>query len=385
MRLDSVLRGNSLKLVLFATVTPLASIFGSGFLIIVPVLERTLGAWSVAGAAAVCALAWVIGTAVRHCVRVVEPLAMSGRLDSTTARMDRVADAVIAVAYIISVALYLRIMAEYLVRLFSPAGSLQWEKLIACLSVVVIMSIGIRRGFHGLELLERAALGVVLALTFALGLSLLVHDGRELLGPGLTLPPVPDVSWWQVFLVLGGIVITVQGFETVRYLYADYNAETRILASRLAQIIATIVYISFVAVATPVMGLGTAAGPDNTLLEITRRVAPLLTIPLVISAVLSQFSAATADTAAAEGNLGGMREWMTGARPYLVSGGAAIALAATVDTFWIIAIASRAFAAYYAFQSIIALRTSTQLARKIGYGALAALMIAVTLLAEPAG
>lgn len=375
----------SVRQVLFATVTPMASIFGSGFLIIVPVLERTLGRWAVLGAAAVCALAWVIGTAVRHCVRVVEPLTATGELDRGTARLERWADAVIVVAYVISVALYLRIMAEYLVGLVIHEGDVRWEKVIACLAVVVIATVGIRRGFYGLELLEKAALAVVFALTFALGLTLLIHDSQELLGDGLSLPPVPDVGLLSILLILGGIVITVQGFETIRYLGDDYDAETRVWASRVAQVVATIVYVLFVAVATPVMGLGTDAGVDNTLLDITRRVAPLLTIPLVISAVLSQFSAATADTAAADGNLRGLWSWMRGPRPYVVGGAAAIVLAATVGTFWIIVIASRAFAAYYALQAIIAFRTSHTLGRRIGYGALAVVMVAITLLAEPAG
>ncbi|MGI8726843.1 MAG: hypothetical protein ACR2K6_04095 [Solirubrobacterales bacterium] len=43
------------KRYLLATVTPLAPIFGSGFLIIVPVLERSLGALAIVGVSAVCA------------------------------------------------------------------------------------------------------------------------------------------------------------------------------------------------------------------------------------------------------------------------------------------------------------------------------------------
>ncbi|MEO8690522.1 MAG: hypothetical protein ABI611_20175 [Solirubrobacteraceae bacterium] len=108
-------------------------------------------------------------------------------------------------------------------------------------------------------------------------------------------------------------------------------------------------------------------------------------MPLVICAVLSQFSAAIADTAAADGNLRGLAHWMRGPRPYLATGAAAIALAATVQTFTIIAVASRAFAAYYAIQALLALRTSAGPARRFGYGALAILMAAITLLAEPAG
>lgn len=370
--------------VLMATVTPLASIFGSGFLIIVPVLERTLGALSVVGVAAVCGLAWFAGTAVRHCVRVVEPRAEAGTLDNLTYRLDRFADAVIVVAYVISVALYLRILAQYVFRLVgngSPVG----ERVLACVIVAVIVTIGVTRGFHGLDLLERVALLAVLVIVTVVIAVLLVHDVRALDSEGPALPPVPAVGIGQVLLVLGGVVITVQGFETVRYLGDRYDTETRVWACRVAQLVSTVIYLALMVVATPVMGLGTEAGADSTLLEIIRRVAPLLVLPLVIVAVLSQFSAATADTVAADGNLRGLANWMHGARPYLISGAAAIVVAATLPTFTVVVVASRAFAAYYAIQSVIALRTTQSPARKLGYGALAGVMAAIAVLAQPAG
>ncbi len=371
--------------VLLASVTPLASILGSGLLIIVPVLERTLGALSVVGAIGVCAVAWVVGTAVRHCVRVVEPLAQDGTLDAVTRRIDRAADAVIVVAYVISVALYLRIMAQYVVAYAAGGDGQLLERVIACATVVLIIGIGVLRGFRGLDRLDRVSLVAVLVLTTVLGITLAVADGRSLLGDGLELPPVPDRGLVGVLLVLGGIVITVQGFETVRYLGDEFDAETRIRASRVAQLVAASIYVGFVAVATPVMGLGTPAGADSTLLDITDRVAPLLALPLALSAVLSQLSAAIADTAAAEGNLRTLSRWMRGPRPYLVSGVAAIVLAAAVPTYTIVAVASRAFAAYYALQAVLALRTSPGYRRKLAYGTLAVLMAAITVLAQPAG
>ncbi|GLP73115.1 hypothetical protein TUM20983_02250 [Mycobacterium antarcticum] len=372
--------------VLTATVTPLASILGSGLLIIVPVLERTLGALAVLGAIAVSAVAWWAGTAIRHCVRVVEPLDESGELDKVTDRLGWLGDAVIVIAYVISVALYLRIMAVYLVDYVVDGGSPIAQRVIACAAVVLIVSIGIVSGFSGLDKLDRVTLCAVLVLTTVLGATLLLHDGRLLLGDsGLTFPPVATMGILQTLLVLGGIVITVQGFETVRYLGDEFNAETRVWASRLAQGIAASIYIGFVAVATPVMGLGTDAGVDDTLLNITARVAPFLALPLVVSAVLSQFSAAVADTAAADGDLRRLSSGMHGPRPFLFSGVAALALAATVDTYVIVAIASRAFAAYYAIQAVIALRTTKSVPKKLGYGALAAVMCAITLFAEPAG
>lgn len=75
---------------------------------------------------------------------------------------------------------------------------------------------------------------------------------------------------------------------------------------------------------------------------------------------------------------------MRGPTPYLVSGGAAILLAATKPTFTIVAIASRAFAAYYAIQAVLAMRTSTGWTRKAGYGALTIVLAAVTLFAQSA-
>ena len=363
----------------------MASILGSGLLIIVPVLERTLGSLSVFGAIAICAVAWLVGTVIRHNVVVVEQREASGTLDVATVRLGRIADAVIVLAYVISVALYLRIMAQYVVALFQPDGSALWERIIACIAVAVIVVIGALRGFAGLDLLDRISLGAVLLLIGLLGVILLVNDGVALASGDLTLPPVPTNDPLGTVLVLGGIVITVQGFETVRYLGDEFDRPTRVRASRLAQLVSSGIYIGFIAVATPVMGLGTAAGIDNTLLDITGRILPWLAVPLVLSAMLSQFSAAIADTEAAEGNLRGFGRWFSGSRPYLVSGAAAMILAATVPTFTIVAVASRAFAAYYAIQAVIAMRTSTGPWRKVGFGALAALMLAITLFALPVG
>ena len=73
------------RAVLLATATPLASIFGSGFLVIVPILEREMGSLAAVGMAAVCLLAWTVGIVIRHNVATIEPLVSEARLDRTTA------------------------------------------------------------------------------------------------------------------------------------------------------------------------------------------------------------------------------------------------------------------------------------------------------------
>ncbi|MEO9120458.1 MAG: hypothetical protein ABI355_15335 [Solirubrobacteraceae bacterium] len=366
-----------------ATVTPLASIFGSGFLIIIPILERELGALAVVGMAVVCLVAWMVGIAIRHNVAVGEPLADAGCLDPTTSRIDRASDLVIVLAYVISVALYLRILALFVVGYVS-SGSGASERLLAVILVGLITAVGLVRGLAGLELLERLALGSVLVLVLAIGATFAGNDASQLLGAGLRLPPVPGSGLVSVLLVLGGIVITVQGFETVRYLQ-HIDRRARIAGCRLSQAISSIVYILIVALATPLMGLGTRSGADRGLLELVQRVAPLLALPLVLCAVFSQFSAATADTEAGVGNLR-VIGWapLRGRRRYLLVGGVAAVLAGTLGTSVIIVVASRAFAAYYALQCTVALRTSNRKSTRVAYGILALLMVAITLLARPA-
>ena len=362
-------------------VTPLASIFGSGFLIIVPVLVNALGSLAVVGAAGVCLLAWFVGSAIRHNIRVAEPLADRGRLDPGTQRLERLSDVVIVIAYVISVALYVRIMALYLVD-FAGDGSAATERVVATGAIVLILVVGVLRGFDGLSVLERAALAVVLAVIALLSIAFLVKDGVQLIDGSIGLPATGGASFADALLILGGIVITVQGFETVRYLADEFDADLRVRACAVSQAVSSSIYIAFTAVATPlVVGLH-----PSTLTDIVDQVLPILALPLVICAVLSQLSAATADTVAAEGNLATVTGGRIPARVGIwCSGGAAIVLCWTVSTTAIVAIASRAFAAYYALQCLVAVRTAKSHRRRIGYAVLGLVMAAIAALAKPAG
>jgi hypothetical protein len=375
-------RGESTGAVLRATVTPLASIFGSGFLIIVPVLERGLGGAAAIGVTAVCGLAWVVGSAIRHNVIVVEPLKEEGALAPALHRLEWLSDVLIVVAYVISVALYLRIMAQYVGSyVFGPSETI--ERVITTGAVTAIAVVGLTRGFTGLNTLERLALGVVLAMTAMIGTALFADDAGN--AGSLVLPPTADHSLLHTLLLLGGVLITVQGFETVRYLADSYDRGTRVNASRLSQLISAWVYISLVVVATPLMVDTAGHFSDDNLLDLIERSAPALALPLVVGAVLSQFSAAVADTVAAHGNLRVLRPGVGKHVPYLVTAVAVSALSWSIDLFTLVVVASRAFAAYYCVQCVVAMRTSTHPARRAGFAVLAAILLGITLFAQPVG
>ena len=187
MRALSELQEIGVRRVLLASVTPLASIFGSGFLIIVPVLERTLGGLAVLGAIGVSAVAWMVGTAIRHNIVAVEPLEAQGSIARTDARLERASDVVVSVAYVVSVALYLRIMAEYLVD-FLGSGESAAISAVAAAAVTIIVLVGVTTGFGGLDLTERVALGAVLVLTTVLGATYFFESAGRLLDSEIGLP-----------------------------------------------------------------------------------------------------------------------------------------------------------------------------------------------------
>ena len=57
-----------------ATVTPLASIIGSGFLVSVPLLAAEVGNWAIVAMTALVGAAYLIGAAIRFNIRYAEPL-----------------------------------------------------------------------------------------------------------------------------------------------------------------------------------------------------------------------------------------------------------------------------------------------------------------------
>ena len=66
-----------------ATSTPLASIFGSGFLIIVPILTGAVGIYSVYAMAGVCLLAYAVGTVIRFNIKNVSIRSVLGIINAS--------------------------------------------------------------------------------------------------------------------------------------------------------------------------------------------------------------------------------------------------------------------------------------------------------------
>jgi hypothetical protein len=374
-----------MKKLISATATPLASIFGSGFLIIVPILNGAVGPYSVYAMAAVCGLAYCVGCVIRFNIRHAEPLLEKGDVPARTEHLEHASDIALVGAYVISVCLYINILASFFLGGIGEQYDTPLHEHL--LSVAVITAIGLIGYFKGLAVLgklEKIALGVTLLIILALFAGFASFDIKAA-ADGIQWPKMPSHSVWEILTIVAGTLIVVQGFETSRYLGKAYDADTRIKSCRLSQIVATVVYLIFVALAVPLMHFLSDPVKDNDLIMLAGKASVLLPIPLVCAAVLSQFSAAVADTLGGSGNTVEVTHNRVDSKhaTLLICGGAVILC--FTPTLMILALASRAFAFYYMLQCLVASSLAKSLLQRVCFCLLAAVLAFITLFAVPAG
>jgi len=367
-----------------ATVTPLASIIGSGFLVVAPLLADIAGTAAVGAMGLVVVLAYAIGAAVRYNIAHAEPLLAEPAPPPFLLRAEHLGDLLLGLAYILSVAFYVRLLASFVLEPFALSQGAAAQGLTTAILAFTGLT-GLLRGLHGLEFLEELAVSVKLAIIATLLFGLAQHDFAM---PPLW--PVPDGGYTPVerLRMLAGILLVVQGFETSRYLGEEYPREMRIRSMRLAQLLSGAIYLVFIALVTPMLGYLPEGRVDETaIITITRHVAMVLPVMLIVAAVMSQFSAAVADTLGSGGLLaertGG---WLSSRRAYALITALSIALIWLANIFEIITYASQAFAAYYLVQSATALwlaRRRGERARAAAFALLAVLLLTITLFARP--
>ncbi len=336
-----------------AMTTPLASVFGSGFLLIVPVLVGAVGPWAVAAMVGIAFVAFHTGAIIRHNILCAEPILAKGEKRSTLL-IERLSDVALIIAYVVAICLYVHVLSAFALGPFELDSPFN-KSLLTSLVIASISIVGITGGLKPLQRVESWALYITLAILAVLLASFAVYDLDLSMGTeGLTFPPLPARSNWEMMTIVAGALIVVQGFETPRYLGAEFSTSTRIRASRWAQYLSLSAYVVFVALALPVTPALNGRYADNSLIQLATTVSGLLTLPLVGAAILSQFSAAVADLIAAAANLEEVsRKRVRPQWGYLLVGSAAVMLAWSGSTFEIIALASRAFALYYLLQCLV--------------------------------
>jgi len=363
-----------------ATVTPLASIIGSGFLVVVPLLAGIAGPMAMVAITGIVLLSFCLGAAIRFNIR------HDAHTDGPVHGLERASNIALAFAYIISITFYIRLLCSFVLAGVHSHSDFNADVLATAI-MAFIGIYGWRRGLNGLERLEEYSVTLKLAIIASLLAGLAWYDATH--GYDLSALPAPNRSAWESLRELAGMVLIVQGFETSKYLGSTYNAALRARSMLLAQAVAGVIYVAFVVLSMPLMGPLARSHPDETaIIHLSGAITLVLPVMLVIAAAMSQFSAAIADTIGA----GGVTEKEARGRikahvSYPVITGLAIALVWSTNIFEVITLASRAFAFYYMLQAAIAWRVAAIARRRPWqsglFALLALLMLAVVILAKP--
>lgn len=333
-----------------ATLIPLASIMGSGFLVSAPLLANAVGIYAVFAMSALLALAFCVGGALRFNIRNYEPIDKDAGLPH---ELEAASQLVLAGAYFISVSYYIQLLAAFALNAAGVTSAIA-PPIVATVVLSIIGLVGTVWGLDSLARVEKYAVGVNLAMIGALLIGLIVHNGQLMAGGTWALPSLDVTYDWDTARVLIGLLIVVQGFETSRYIGEEFPADVRVKTMRDAQLISTIIYVVFLGGATVLFE--TSASADVTaVIAMVAPIAPLLPVMLTVAALGSQFSAAVADDAGG----GGLIEEITHKRisPRVAYGllwVGTIVISWATDVTSIIAWASRAFALFYAIQCLLA-------------------------------
>ena len=339
-----------------ATATPLASIIGSGFLVIAPVLGIIMGKNSLIAIVAIVIFAYLFGSIIRFNIRYLEPLLINSPENRLFNKTELLSEYVLFIAYIISVAFYIRLLSSFL--LYGIPGHNEFAaQLLTTFIMCVIAVTGYFRGFNLLEWLEIYSVNIKLAIIAALLTGLLYFhfdQGKEFLTTSFT---VNDHTLIEKLRLLAGMLLVVQGFETSRYLEDEYTCELRISTMKIAQIISGLIYISFIYLSASIFyQFSSEAINETAIISMSEIIAVSLPVMLIAAACMSQFSAAVADTVGAGGLLVENRQHKISPNvAYVIVLIFGIFLIWSVNIFEIITIASRAFGLYYLLQALSAI------------------------------
>lgn len=339
-----------------ATVTPLASIIGSGFLVSAPLLIFVTGKWAVLVMLVIIVLAYGLGESLRFNIRYVEPLLDKSKDYPWVIRVEDLSRPILGLAYIISVAFYLKLLSAFVVR-GTGIGNGLFENSLTTILLLYIGITGKLRGLNMLEWLEVYSVNTKLAIIASLIVTHFIYNVEMVVDGLWELRAYAHDDLVKGIRQVLGMLIIIQGFETSRYLGETYSADKRIQTMRYAQWISGFIYVVFLALAMIVFN-DIKTIHETTIIDLVYIVAPVLYVLLIIAAAMSQFSAAIADTLGAGGLLTeGLRGKLSLNSSYLLITLVGIGLTWLTNIYEIITIASKAFAVYYAIQLLLSLLT----------------------------
>jgi hypothetical protein len=370
-----------------ATVTPLASIIGSGFLVSAPLLAQEFGGYAAPAMGLLIGVAALIGWAIRYNIAVVEDQLAKGE-DRALLSIERLSHVVLAFAYFISVTYYLALLSHFVLAALTIENAALAEGITIAL-LIIIGILGWSGGAAEVAQVERYATALNLGVILGFLVALAFYSGT-LIAAGRSVAPPPGRFEVSSLPVLLGLLIVVQGFETTRFTGDDFDAATRARAMRIAQLVSGLIYVAFFVLLSPLLAQLARGHGVAAIITLSVVVSAILPTCLTVAAGASQFSASIADSIGDAGLI----EKITGGEvdprhAYPLIAGVGIAILWSTDVNGVIALASRAFALFYALQCLVACESARKRRgegrKAVAFVALALVSFAVFAFGVPAG
>ncbi len=371
-----------------ATVIPLASIIGSGFLVVAPILQMSMGNYALFAMAGLVTLAYLIGSAIRFNIQYVEPKLSDNTLHIAPKSLEVLSQWALSFAYIVSVTYYLALFGDFFLRGVHIVNPLLSHTITTAV-LIFIAVYGRHRGFEFLGKFEALKIGIIGGLIAGL-----IWGNWQGFNSGLwhlAKTHTPSIHDWRILL---GMLIVVQGFETSRYLGDKFSPSLRIRTMRYAQLISGGIYIVYIGLMLYYFNYPLPPnGQDTAIITLSKHIAIILPIMLLALALIAQFDAAVAD---AQGG-SGLIEELSNRKIDLGTGYIIIAIGGVIivwtsNIFQIITYASQAFAIYYTLQSMVASLTALKHKdipyrwfRFFAFALVATIAITVVIFGIPAG
>jgi hypothetical protein len=358
-----------------ATVVPLANIMDVGFILFAPAIVLLAGFRAPFFMLGICLVAMAVGLAMAYNIQHYEAIAgEGGRPD----RLETTSEWALLGASMVNIAYYTMLLIALVLLPFNRATSGR-QPLLGAILLGALVVIGF---FGGMDWLNRqgdrttafnlsAVIGVVVAF--------IVFNLQEWLGGRWELGDSQSITSDDIRKVIGLFAI-VQGFEASRYIGVRFAAERRITTMRVAQVISTVVFVTFI-LSLLVIFLPPAGEADGTaIFRASDAVGDTLPWLLLLAAIGSQTSAIIGATSSRSDML--VSRGVGRRYTFLIILIPAILLVLLVDVNVAVNLASRVFAAYFIIQASLAGLLAT---RKQNWPALAgfiaiALAMAVVLI-----
>ena len=156
-----------------ATLTPLSSIIGSGFLVMAPLLASVVGILSPLAVLGIVLLAYAIGSVIRFNIIHVEPQSNAKKLSKGAKEIEYLGNIALGLAYMIAVAFYLSLLSSFLLEYLGFSNPIL-EKSLTTGVILIIAITGYFRGLSGLEKMESISMTIQLSIVAALIIALAV-------------------------------------------------------------------------------------------------------------------------------------------------------------------------------------------------------------------